>query len=366
MSADQSSNGAGIYTQTNDPSGNQIIAYRRAADGTLTPLGAYDTGGLGTGTPHLASQGSVMLSDDGRWLFAANAGSDDLSIFAVAADGLALVDRVDAGGVRPTSVTAHHDLLYVLSTGDQGAPASLHGFKLSDDGHITPLEGSRRQLSRPDADPAQIGFSPDGGTLVVTERATDTISSYAVGQDGRAQGPTVTASSGATPYGFDFTRAGILVVTEAAGGKLGAASASSYALAGPSSLSLVSGSVGDTRSEVCWAAVSPDDRHVYVTNFGDGTISSYTIAADGRLDLLQPVAGTTVEGQKASVTRPSAATGATCSPSTPTSSNYSAGRCSPTAASRPLGPSATSPPPSLAWPQASPRGRRRLVWRRRR
>jgi 6-phosphogluconolactonase (cycloisomerase 2 family) len=298
MSADRTGDGAGVYTQTNDPGGNQIIAFRRSGDGTLTQLGAYDTGGRGTGTPHLASQGSVVLSDDGRWLFAVNAGSDDLSVFAVAPDGLALVERVDAGGVRPTSVAAHQDRLFVLSTGDQGAPASLHGFRLGDGGQLTALEGSRRQLSRPDADPAQIGFSPDGGTLVVTERATDSISSYVVGQDGRIEGPTVIPSSGATPYGFDFTEAGVLVVTEAVGGKLGAASASSYALAGPGSLSLVSGSVGDTRSEVCWAAVTPDNRHVYVTNFGDGTISSYTIVADGALELLQPVAGTTVEGQK--------------------------------------------------------------------
>ena len=128
--------------------------------------------------------------------------------------------------------------------------------------------------------------------------ATDSISSYVVDPDGSAEGPTVIPSSGATPYGFDFTRAGVLVVTEAAGGKPGAASASSYALAGPGSLSLVSGSVADTRSEVCWATVTPDNRHVYVTNFGDGTISSYTIAADGGLELLQPLAGTTVEGQK--------------------------------------------------------------------
>jgi 6-phosphogluconolactonase len=219
-------------------------------------------------------------------------------VFAVAADGLKLVDCVEAGGVRPTSVAVHGELLYVLSTGGLGAPASLHGFKLSDDGQLTPLEGSRRQVSRPDADPAQIGFSPDGRTLVVTERATDSISSYAVGQDGSAEGPAVMASSGATPYGFDFTPAGVLVVTEAAGGEIGAASASTYALAGADSLSLVSGSVGDTRSEVCWAAISPDNRYVYVTNFGDGTISSYTIAADGRLELLQPVAGATIEGQK--------------------------------------------------------------------
>src|SRR4029453_8504652 len=121
MSADQRSNGVGVYTQTNAPSGNQIIAYRRAADGTLTQLGAYDTGGRGTGTPHLASQGSVMLSDDGRWLFAVNGGTEDLSVLAVAADVLALVDRVDADGVRPTSVAAHQDRLFVLSTGDPGA-----------------------------------------------------------------------------------------------------------------------------------------------------------------------------------------------------------------------------------------------------
>jgi 6-phosphogluconolactonase len=57
------------FTQTNDPDGNQIIAYRRADDGMLTPLGVYDTGGRGTGTPHLASQGSVVLSGDARWLF---------------------------------------------------------------------------------------------------------------------------------------------------------------------------------------------------------------------------------------------------------------------------------------------------------
>lgn len=132
----------------------------------------------------------------------------------------------------------------------------------------------------------------------MTERATDSISAYSVEENGFAEGPTVFPSAGPTPYGFDFTRAGVLVVTEAAGGKTGAASASSYSLSGPGKLSLVSGSVGDTRSEVCWAAVSPDDRYVYVTNFGDGTISTYTISGDGRIELLHPVAATTVEGQK--------------------------------------------------------------------
>jgi 6-phosphogluconolactonase len=298
MSEERSVGGAAaVYTQTNDPSGNQILAYRRAEDGALTPLGAYDTGGLGTGEPHLASQGSVVLSGDGRWLLAVNAGSAELSVIAVRGDGLAIVDRVGSGGVRPSSVAVHGNLVYVLSSGGDD-PAGLHGFRLSGEGRVSSLEGSWRELSRPDADPAQVGFSPDGKTLVVTERATDSISLYAVTEDGLVEGPSVFPSSGATPYGFDFTRTGVLVVTEAAGGKMGAASASSYAVYEPARLSPVSRSVGDTRSEVCWAAISPDDRYLYVTNFGDGTISAYTIAGDGRLELLHAVAATTVEGQK--------------------------------------------------------------------
>ena len=291
--------GAGaVYTQSNDPAGNQVIAFRRAGDGKLTRLGTYDTGGLGTGKPHLASQGSVVLSGDGRWLIAINAGSDDVSVFAVGSEGLALVDRVPAGGTAPSSVALYGELLYVLSSGGGPAPAGVHGFRFDDHGRIHQLEGSWRELSKADADPAQIGFSPDGRTLVVTERATDSISTFAVGRDGYAEGLTTIPSSGATPYGFDFTSAGVLIVTEAAGGKPGAASASSYALSQSGGLSLISGSVGDTRSEVCWAAISPDGRRVYVTNFGDGTVSTYAIGDEGRIRLLRPVAATTVEGQK--------------------------------------------------------------------
>ena len=60
----------------------------------------------------------------------------------------------------------------------------------------------------------------------------------------------------------------------------------------------MSGSVADTRSEVCWAAVTNDGRFAYVTNFGDGTISSYEIAADGSLELRDAVAGSTRLGEK--------------------------------------------------------------------
>src|SRR6266511_3833834 len=240
--------GAAVYVQTNDATKNEVVAFSRSEDGSLAPLGRYETGGQGTGQPHLASQSSVVLSDDGRWLLVANAGSDELSLFAVE-DGLRLADRVASGGGAPTSVAVHGPTAYALNTG--GAP-NISGFMLAE-GSLAPLPDSTRPLSADDADPAQISFSPDGKTLAVTERGTDSISTYAVDERGYAEGPETIPSSGATPYGFDFAN-GSVIVTEAFGGEIGAAAASSYALAEPGRLAPVSASVGDTRSEVCWAA----------------------------------------------------------------------------------------------------------------
>jgi 6-phosphogluconolactonase (cycloisomerase 2 family) len=143
-----------------------------------------------------------------------------------------------------------------------------------------------------------VSFSPDGRTLAVTERGTDSISTFAVDDRGYADGPTTIKASGRTPYGFDFTVSGAMIVTEAFGGEVGAAAAASYSLTEPGRIAPVSGSVGDTRSEVCWAVVSHDGRFAYVTNFGDGTVSSFAIADDGGLELRDPVAGATRMGDK--------------------------------------------------------------------
>jgi 6-phosphogluconolactonase len=270
-----------VYLQTNDAENNEVVAFSRDADGRLSPLGSFATGGRGTGKPHLASQSSIVVSGD--HLLVVNAGSDDVSLFAVAPEGLSLLDRVPSGGSMPTSVTVHGSYVFVLNAGGH---ARVVGFTLGDTS-LTPT-GDTRALTG--ADPAQIGFTPDGSTLIVTDRANDAL--IELSREGGE--PVPHASSGATPYGFDFTRDGTLVVTEAFGAAVGAAAASSYG----SGLRPVSKSVGNTRSEVCWAAVTKDGRFVFVTNFGDGSISSYAIGADGSLSLVDAVAGSTVLGEK--------------------------------------------------------------------
>jgi 6-phosphogluconolactonase len=277
-----------VFVQTNERDGNRVIVFQRDGDGALTQLASVATGGNGDGVPHLTSQGSVVLTRDGARLLVTNAGSGDISVFAID-DEPSLVQVAPSGGA-PKSVAEHGGLLYVLNT----SPPSLAGFHLTEDG-IEPLEGSRRELA-PDADPAQVGFAPDGSPLIVTERGTNSIVVFPVGEAGRLGPPAASPSAGPTPYGFAFGANGTLVVTEAFGAEKGKAAASSYRLAGTAA-EPVSRSVGNGRSEICWAVVTRDGRYAFTTNFADGAVSRYAIGADGRIALEDPVAGAAIEGE---------------------------------------------------------------------
>jgi 6-phosphogluconolactonase (cycloisomerase 2 family) len=276
-----------IFVQTNEADRNRVIAFRRADDGSLDGMQSYETGGAGDGVPHLTSQGSVLLTGDSARLLVANAGSGDLSVLAVSEDGLELVQTV-ASGEAPKSIAEHRGLVFVANTGD----ASLVGLRVQDGG-VEPIE--RIELPA-GSDPAQVGFTPDGATLVVTDRGTDSILLYAVGADGRLAEPETVPSSGPTPYGFAFATDGTLLVTEAFGAQTGKAAASSYRVQGGTATP-VSRSVGNGRSEICWAVVTKDDRYVFTTNFADGAVSRYAIGPDGSITLDDAVAATAVEGR---------------------------------------------------------------------
>ena len=276
-----------VYVQTNEPQ-NLVVAFRQLADGSLEEIGRYATGGKGDAVPHLTSQGSVVLSGDGNRLLVTNAGGYDLGVFDVTAEDLGLVQTV-AVPAAPKSIAEHRGLVYVLGT----AQPALAGFRMNDAG-LEPIEGSDRMLPA-ESSPAQIGFTPDGATLIVTQRGTDSIVAFPMNADGTLGDPTESDSSGPTPYGFAFTSNGSLVVTEAFRAEKGAAAASSY-LVRDGAVTPVTASVGNSRSEICWAVVTKDDRFAFTTNFADGAVSRYAIADDGTLTLEDAVAGTAVEG----------------------------------------------------------------------
>jgi len=278
-----------VYLMNNAPGGNAIIAFDRAADGQLTPAGTHATGGVGTGGG-LGNQGAVVLTKDHRRLYVVNAGSNDISAFEVGRTGLQLSGApVPSGGELPISLTVHGELLYVLNAGGTG---NIAGFRIGTDGTLTSIPGSVRPLSSPTAGAAQIQFSPDGGLLVVTEKATNTISTYVVEADGTASGPNAQPSAGQTPFGFNFNQRGDLVVSEAFGGAPGASTASSYRLDRAGNLELISGTVATTQTAACWIAISQNGKFAFTTNTGSGTISSLAIGPGATLTLQEAVAGT--------------------------------------------------------------------------
>jgi 6-phosphogluconolactonase len=279
------SNEAGaVYVSTNESAGNAVLVFNRSADGTLTPAASFSTGGLGTGGREpdfgLGNAGALALSEDKHFLFAVNPGSDDISVFAVRPDGLKLIDRESSGGQQPLSVTVHRNLLYVLNAGGNvGGTDNIAGFRIDWQGTLSPITGSTRPLSGAVTAPAEIRFKPDGKVLVVTEKATNMIDTYTVGDEGRASGPTVTPSGVQTPFGFDL-HSDQLFVTDDFNDAAGEGALSSWLVANDGNIQLVSSIVPAQETGACWVKVSNDGRYAYVSDTVSSTEAVYSIDVD--------------------------------------------------------------------------------------
>jgi 6-phosphogluconolactonase (cycloisomerase 2 family) len=267
-----------LYTSSNGAADNAVIAIEQAPDGALAIVATYPTGGTGTGGG-LGNQGAIAVDDD--FLFVINAGSNEVSAFRRLASSLELVGTVPSGGLRPVSVTVDRDVVYVVNAGSD----NIAGFRVAESGALSPIPGSTRPLSGSGTGAAQIGFSKDGRVLVVTERATNNVSTWEVGRDGVPGPGRVFASPGATPFGFTFTKGRRLLVSEAAGGAAGASSVSSWRVSPDGTLTVLDPVVPTLQSAACWVAVTPDGRFAYTTNTASGSLTAYGVRG-GRLDLL--------------------------------------------------------------------------------
>jgi 6-phosphogluconolactonase len=231
----QDTSGA-VYVLSNQATANSVLVYRRDSNGNLTYSSSVPTGGTGAGagSDPLGSQGSLTL--ESGLLFAVNAGSNDVSMFAVRGADLVLLDRKPSGGQMPVSIAVNGIHLYVVNAG--GTP-NVSGFIIDPiGGHLVPLPNSQRPLAGGTlAMPADISFNADGSVLLVSEKGTKLIDTYRVDFRGYASGPISHASSGVTPFGFSVTNRGYAIVSEA-----GSGAASSYEIDDIADLELVSGS----------------------------------------------------------------------------------------------------------------------------
>jgi len=278
-----------VFVQTDNLSGNQIVAYDRSSTGALSYAHTYDTGGLGGAlngsvVDHLASQGSLTYDQQRGLLFAVNAGSNSVSVFSVHHDQLSLVQQVGSGGTFPVSVTANGRYVYVLNAFDGG---SVAGFEV-DHGQLSALPGSVRSLgltipsdaSQFTHTPGQVAFSPSGDQLIVTTKATtSSIDVFSVDRTGSlSSAPVVNAEPGTVPFAITFDQRGDLVVANA-----GTNSVSTFRLH-DDGVATPLDTVLTGQAATCW--VAPARGFLFASNAASPSESGLQVQRHGQLGLV--------------------------------------------------------------------------------
>ena len=288
-----------VWAQTNEVTGNRIVVYDRASDGTLSEAGTYATGGNGgvaapgNESDHIATQGSLVYDSGHSVLLAVNAGSDTVTTFKVHGDRLQGRKVVSSGGEFPASIAVHGRLVYVLNAGGTGI---VQGYRIRGH-HLRPIADSARTLGLANTNPpnfltspGQVGFSPNGRKLLVTTKASGSnIDVFRVRRDGTlSAAPVMNPSATPVPFAFTFTPEGRL-----AAGEAGASSLTTYGLNGDGTLADPR-SASDGQMALCWIVRARG--FYYVSNTASDNLSSFTVGADGTPSLLAAVAASTNPG----------------------------------------------------------------------
>jgi len=309
---------------------NAVVHYRWSATGMLTEVERVPTGGAGSGviSPiyHISrpndfeGSGSIILTPDRRFLFATNAGDNSVSSFAISEDGeLKLVNtrrtgNATSGGAKSLAYAPSSKTLFIVHT---VGPDYVRLMSVDGEGKLTPrLEKySVSTAEWPNRVPTMAVLSPDGrflilgttfdefpsrknpdgslilwiprpdGTLhVIASNAPDPVGLvvFPVDASGTLGTPSFQDARGASPFYIAFLhgRPDTLVIGYAVSDavSLGKIDADGKISIGP--LVKINTNSG-VPSELCWLAVSPDDRFVFSTDFGYSYISSFRIDGNG-------------------------------------------------------------------------------------
>jgi DNA-binding beta-propeller fold protein YncE len=232
---------------------------------------------------HLASQGSLGYDRLHGLLYAVNAGSDTVSVFAAFGDRLVLRQVVSSGGTFPVSVTVHGNYVYVLNALNGG---SVYGYRVSD-GRLSPIAGSLRGLGLDPAaapqftnTPGQVAFTPDGSALIATTKANgNNVDVFSVLGGGLlSASPAVNSEPGAVPFAVSFDPLGHVLIAEAGPNALATFALSSGGVLTPLDAALTG------QAATCWVARA--GRFFYASNAGSASVSGYTVDNSGQLSAL--------------------------------------------------------------------------------
>ena len=301
---DDKGKGQYIYTSSNSVSGNSALGYKVRPGGKLEPLpgSPFPTRGFGQGNNLLVSSDSgVAVSEDNRFLFVPNRGSNDIAVFRIRPNGQLVSvpgSPFPTNGVTPTSLTVYKNTLFVAHTGlglfNNCSDCDYRGFHVEQSGQLTPIEGSVVKLSEtPSSGPFAIRFTPDGKFLVGTEIISGKINVYKVTRDTERGQPVLSQVPGSPfnnnaslPLGFNFNPndPSQLFISNV-GPTAGSSSVSPYLMASSGQIAPIEQPVSNGQSAACWINVTRDGKWLFASNTNSDTVSSFSVSTDGRLTL---------------------------------------------------------------------------------
>lgn len=280
-----------VYTNNDAPGPTSVSAFSIGAGGTLSPVAGspFATGGAGLGLGLFASN-RITASVSGNLLYVSNCGTNNVSGFSINAStgvlttipGSPFATGGSCGSGIAVTTTPNNQFLYAANAGSK----NISAFGIAANGALSPVAGS----------PFAAGYSldgikvsPDGKYLAVAivNSLAAQVAMFSIGLTGAltaVPGSPFPVGGTGGAAGVDFNCASNLLFVGEGGP---ATTVSVQSVASNGALSPIAGSpftFGGLNSNVI--VLSPDDLHAFVSNqgsLGSSTITALDVASGGSL-----------------------------------------------------------------------------------
>ena len=285
-----------VYVESNRNDSNSILSYSRDANGKLTPLASFPTGGKGVVDSSFAlgpfDSDQELISDAGnRHVFAVNSGSNSIAVFNVDSRGNLSPVRgspFNSHGVNPVSLGLSGNLLTVVN--QHGDPAQVMDQSLPnyttffvDPNGALRWTGSVMAVAK-GSSPSQALVAPNGRAIFGADFLGGVVRSMGINAYGRLYpiaalglpaGEFPNEQTPRFPLGLiTHPRAPVLYVGFPTANKIGV-----YTFDTLGRLRF-QGAASDSGTVVCWMRTNRAGTRLYASNTGDASVTVYDIGTN--------------------------------------------------------------------------------------
>ena len=273
-----------VYTNNDGTSANSVSAYAVDTNGAVSLIASYPTGGTGTGGGFYASNRIIVINN---FLFASNAGSNNVSAFTIDSTTGALTAVAGSpfatggynnSGESGISLAATPDGKYLYAGNSGSQDVTL--FSIGSNGALTAVGSPLYVVGTM----SSMKVSPNGRFLVLAFPDLSEVAVYSIASNGTLQAVQN------SPFSISATATGVDMDCASSHVFAGLAASNSVKVynidstTGALTLNSVSPAIPSVSSAQV-VQLSPDDQTLYVSNQGAHAVSAFSVASDGTLTL---------------------------------------------------------------------------------